>query len=1510
MVAVLLAMGACSKPPSGTSASATIDSSGGTVSTASGASVQIPANALSHLTNVTITAAPDAPLPMGKTTVGTPYTFGPEGATFDAPVTVTLPFDPGAVGAGMHPMIVTAPAGTTDFVPLHTTLVDATHVAAQTTHFSTFTVTTVGSNSIRLFAAQDAYRPGDIVSIRIYAEGFDFNFEDATVTVDQGVGTVSDFGWDWLETQARFTVMPTQTTTYTVTVSSSRATLSGQITITIALPPAITRFDATPPAVTAGTTSGLTAVFANGTGTITPGIGSVTSGMTIPVSPAANTTYTLEVVNALGDKTSATTTVSVLPPPSIASFDASPTAITAGDTVMLTAVFDGGTGSVSPFVGAVTSGVPAPGTPITTTEYVLTVTNAAQAAVTARTLVTVVQPPVLTSFTASSTSITAGDMVQLTPVFSNGVGFIDHGVGSVISGIPAVVSPMATTTYMLTVGNSLGKMTSAQVTITVAQIPSISSFTAMPSLITAGASSTLRPIFAGGTGDISPGVGPAMSLSQIMVFPTQTTTYTLTVTSPTGAMVTSNATVNVVPPPNTPSVTGPGIVLPGSTGNTAHVSGDIGLTYACTAGGGTITNGASGTLASGGNAVTFDVTAPGRSQVVISCTETNAAATMGGSGQATFPVMGAPFAPTALVASARVQGAQLSWTAPTDTGGGPISSYVIMPSIGGVAQLPVTTPDAATQFTVPGLTADAAYTFTVAAINVAGTGPPSAPSASVTVSGPPAAAQSTLTAFPASVRADGTSSALLTLTLRDAAGAPVGGQSVTLSATGTQNVFSPSATGSTDGNGIFTASLSSTTAEPKTVTGAGVSTNVTFTGPLCTGVIDFGELPQLIGGSYPVALDLNGDAKLDLVAGNQVTNNVMVFIGKGNGTFAAPLTYPTGVAPLFIAPADLNGDGHVDLAVSNSGGSNVTILLGHGDGTFQSGGSVLSGSGPGIIATGDFNADTFVDLAVVNGNARTVGVLLGKGNGTFQSVVPYSITGSPNAVVAGRFTASGHVDLAISGSQGPIVMLGNGDGTFQAPMSVSTSSQEWIATGDFNRDGRADLAALTGSGMPVNPVVVYLGNGDGTFAAGISYPAGQHANTFAIVDANADGRVDVVAPNDTGFNVLLGNGDGTFGAPTTYVTSAMYTLASGDFDGDSLIDLAMGSAAGVNIVRGRGAGAFAVAPTYSGSAYPVAATTADFNRDNHVDLVTTSDTGVNLYLGQANGTLQAPTTVLPASGTQGVVARDLNGDGLADIAAVSGGLVVLLGKGDGTFQTAQAFSAGSQPSGITAGDLNGDGRPDLIVTNSGAPSNVSVFIGNGDGTFQGAANYTVDATPLSVAAGDLRGSGHLDLVVANQFTSDVSVLLGNGDGTFQPAVNYPAGGSPVSIAVTDLRGVGVLDVVVANRATAGTVSVLAGNGDGTLKAPVAYAVGALPYVVTTSDLNGDGYVDLLTANNNGADISLLLGAGDGGLQPAVSYATGINPTALTVADFAGTGTPGVAVCVFSGVTMLLDTACR
>jgi uncharacterized protein YjbI with pentapeptide repeats len=307
----------------------------------------------------------------------------------------------------------------------------------------------------------------------------------------------------------------------------------------------ITSFAASPTSISAGSSSQLTAVFSGGTGSIDNSVGAVTSNTPVTVKPSTTTTYTLTVDNGSGGKVTSTATVTVDATPVITSFGASPTSITAGGSSQLTAVFSGGTGSIDNSVGAVTSNTPVTVKPSTTTTYTLTVDNGAGGKVTQTATVTVTATPVITSFGASPTSITAGGSSQLTAVFSGGTGSIDNGGGAATSGSPITITPSTTTTYTLTVDNGSGGKVTSTATVTVVAVPVITSFVASPSSVTAGSGAQLTAVFSGGAGSVDNGVGPVTSGSGVKVTPSATTTYTLTVDNGSGGKVTSPATVTV-----------------------------------------------------------------------------------------------------------------------------------------------------------------------------------------------------------------------------------------------------------------------------------------------------------------------------------------------------------------------------------------------------------------------------------------------------------------------------------------------------------------------------------------------------------------------------------------------------------------------------------------------------------------------------------------------------------------------------------------------------------------------------------------------------------------------------------------------------------------------------------------------------------------------------------------------------------------------------------------------------
>src|SRR5271165_2554884 len=187
------------------------------------------------------------------------------------------------------------------------------------------------------------------------------------------------------------------------------------------------------------------------------------------------------------------------------------------------------------------------------------------------------------------------------------------------------------------------------------------------------------------------------------------------------------------------------------------------------------------------------------------------------------------------------------------------------------------------------------------------------------------------------------------------------------------------------------------------------------------------------------------------------------------------------------------------------------------------------GSGPVALVTGDFTGDGRTDLAVANSGSNNVSILMGNGDGTFQSPVTYAVGSDPEALVTGDFTGDGRTDLAVanSGSNDVSILLGNGDGTFQTQVTYAVgSSPDAIVAGDFTGDGRTDLAVANHFD---NDVSVLLGNGDGTFQPQATYAVGSDPTAIAAGDFTGDGRTDLAVTNygsfDSSGNLIPGIGD-------------------------------------------------------------------------------------------------------------------------------------------------------------------------------------------------------------------------------------------------------------------------------------------------------------------------------------------------------------------------------------------------
>jgi hypothetical protein len=584
--------------------------------------------------------------------------------------------------------------------------------------------------------------------------------------------------------------------------------------------------------------------------------------------------------------------------------------------------------------------------------------------------------------------------------------------------------------------------------------------------------------------------------------------------------------------------------------------------------------------------------------------------------------------------------------------------------------------------------------------------------------------------------------------------------------------------------------------------------------------------------------------------------------------FFQPPVFPGG-GPYFTA--DLNLDGKADLI-----GSDGTVLLGNGDGTFKTG-TPWTTNAPNftqLAAVADFNGDGKPDLLLRgNQNCCFMYVLLGNGDGTFQAPITSSNMGTTlDPVFAVDVNGDGKPDLVGLGAGGLWVFFGKGDGTFSVPGTQYPISLHGLqlVLGDFNGDHQPDILVATQAAdlVSAGSILVFLGNGDGTFrppiiSAGVVVPT-----SLAVGDVNGDSKVDLVLDSATPSGssgqimTLLGNGDGSFKAPTmSGGLTSDGSLVLVDLNGDGKLDLLFSYTPFTEVALGNGDGTFALKHTYFGGGQMV---TADFNGDGKTDIAVSNQ----MLFGNGDGSfLDNPATVVPGPGIlKTALAADFNGDGFPDIAAISdnstNSLYILLNDGTGQFSLAHTYP----------------------------------FLG------------TYSEQPFSLATGDLNGDGKLDLVtiIPDPITAvwSLSVLLGNGDGSFAAHIISPTTLSgyppPDSIAIADFNGDRKQDLALLDLST--NLVVFPGNGDGTFGAPLTTFAGPRPNSLVVGDFNNDGIPDV--ADASAAGLGILLGKGDGTFHSAIFPNSGITQV-VAVADLNGDGNLDLLTFSNGGVQVLL-----
>ena len=532
---------------------------------------------------------------------------------------------------------------------------------------------------------------------------------------------------------------------------------------------------------------------------------------------------------------------------------------------------------------------------------------------------------------------------------------------------------------------------------------------------------------------------------------------------------------------------------------------------------------------------------------------------------------------------------------------------------------------------------------------------------------------------------------------------------------------------------------------------------------------------QLLG---IAARDLDGDGAVDLVVSDHPGRRIGVFYGLGGGRFAAPVLHVVGLSPVFVSIGDVSSDGFLDLVVSNLDDSSLTILRRLDVRSYRTE-TVPTDGPPSMSAIGDLTGDGVNDLVVSVFSRASVSVYPGRSNGSLGDEIQLGTSGLPlRPLIVNVNPADGVANdlvvTAVLGDRLSLIFGANGLPVGSLNYDAGVPIAEAVATGDFDNDGIAELAA--GGGGASSVMISTLNDSPATrtraLVPQLRIDTPQPPVNLVDGDFNGDGKLDLAVAMGGGVTIYANRSDSAGlrfePIPTTgFLISAVgaYEIAAGDLDGDRLLDLVISSFTEdkVKILLAVNADfEYAATPIEIAVAgQPIGIALADFDGDGDLDVaVSRSAVGfVNVYAndGRAGMTLLAEAPV--GASPNYLRTTDFNADRRADL-VVSNGLsdsisVLIAGSRPGTFAQ-QDIRVGDRPTALLTRDLNRDGAPDILVA-SLLGADFHVLLGDGRGGFPQQTRFPGTYLATTADLADLNADGLPDLAVGSVRTTRVSL---------------------------------------------------------------------------------------------------------------------------------------------------------